>query len=178
MTRKIKFANITMKDGTAAILSTVELAPGQYETMLMSPDCDVEYAQLRTTDEAQAISDFNHLRKQYHVAPLSGKYAKLAEDLKAAAAYGLEAAAGSDDGGTCNMDAVSLILPGWAKAKIEQAAKAAGVGCFLWNLYGSKSYVFSLRCGYQGNARTKAAEAMETHLKDLGYSTLMYYQMD
>lgn len=176
--RRIKNTKIRLSDGSTAILSTVEMYPGQFETMLMDLDGDKEYAQLRTTSEAQALADFNHLRKQYHVPALSGKYAKLAEDLKAAAEHGLEAAKGSDDGGTCNMDAAALSLPGWQRAKVEQAAKAAGVGCFVWSLYGSKSYVFGIRTGYQGNARTTAAEAMASKLGDLGYSSLMYYQMD
>ena len=178
MKRQIRFANITLKSGEAAILSTVETAPGHYETMLMSPDCGQEYAQLRTTDEAQAIADFEHLRKTYHVPPLSGRYAALAKDLEAAAAYGMECAANTEDGGTCNFDAVALDLSGWRKDKVEQAAKAAGVGCFVWNLWGSKRYVFPVRCGYQGNARTRVAEAMGEALELSGYKTGMYYQMD
>lgn len=166
-----------MKDGVKAILSTVETDPGQYETMLMSPDGDEEYAQLRTTSEAQAVGDFNHLRKQYEVKPLTGKYAKLAEDLKAAAAIGLEAADRSDDGGTCNMDAAALDLKGWRRESVENAAKAAGVGCFIWSLYGSKSYVFPLRCG-QGNKNMYAAEAMTQALKDMGYDASTYCQID
>ena len=175
--RKIKFANITMKDGVQAILSTVELEPGRFETMLMSPDGDEEYVQLRTTSEAQAIGDFNHLRKTYEVKPLTGKYAKLAEDLKAAAAIGLEAAERSDDGGTCNMDAASLSLPRWNQDKVEQAARAAGVGCSTWTLYGHKRYVFSLCCG-QGNKRMYAAEAMTKALEDMGYDAFTYCQID
>ena len=178
MSRKIKSETITLRGGEAAVLSTVELAPGQFETMLASPDFGTEYVVLRTTSEEQAMGDFRHLRNQYHVPPLSGKYAKLAEDLAAAAAHGLEAAAGSDDGGTCNMDAVSLDLPRWSRDKVEQAAKAAGVGCFIWNLWGHKSYVFPIRCGYQGDARAKAAEAMQEALEAAGYTTGMYCQMD
>ncbi len=178
MTRKIKKADITLADGKSAILSTVELQHGLYETMLASPDFDTEYAVLRTTDEAQAISDFNHLRKQYHVAPLSGKYAELAEALKKAFTVGKEAAGRTHDGGTCNFDAPTLNLKGWAEAKVKQAAKAAGIGCFVWNLWGSKRYVFSLPIGAQGNARTVAAEAMSNSLKIAGYDAGMYYQAD
>ena len=178
MSRKIKSEKIILRGGEAAILSTVELQPGYYETMLASPDFDIEYAQLRTTSEEQAISDYKHLRKQYHVDPLSGKYAKLAKDLECAAAYAMEVAATTDDGGTCNMDAVTVDLKGWNRAKVEQAAKAAGVGCFVWNLYGHKSYVFPVRDSGQGNARTAAAEAMQEALKLEGYNTGMYYQID
>lgn len=178
MKRKIKFEKITMKNGEAAILSTVELEPDLYETLLASPDFGVEYAQLRTTSEAQAIADFKHLHKQYAVEPLTGKYSELAKDLECAAAHGMECAAGTEDGGTCNMDAVAVSLKGWNREKIEQAAKAAGVGCFVWNLYGHKYFVFPIRSGYQGNARTRAAEAMCEALKLSGYKVEMYYQID
>lgn len=178
MSRKIKSANIRLEDGKPAVLSTVELAPGLFETMLASPDFETEYKTIRSHSEEQAVSDFNHLRRTYHVAPLSGKYADLADALKAAAASGTAAAMASDDGGTCNMDAVCLSLPGWQRKKIEQAAKAAGVGCFEWNLWGCKRFVFPIRVGAQGNARTAAAEAARDSLKAAGYDAGVYYQMD
>lgn len=111
--KRIKFAHITMRGGVEAVLSTVELEPGLYETMLATPDFGTEFKCLRTTDEDQAILDFKHLYKQYHVEPLAGKYAELAKDLEAAAAYGMEVAANVEDGGTCNFDAVALDLSGY-----------------------------------------------------------------
>ena len=177
MARQIKTANITMADGKAAILCTSEVFPGEYETMLASPDFGTEYKVLRNTTEAGALADFKRLHKAYHVAPLSGKYAKLAEDLRKAAAVGRAAAERSDDGGTCNFDAATIRLSGWIQAKVEQAAREAGIRCFVWNLWGSKSFVFPINCG-QGNARTAGAEAMSEYLKNAGYEAGMYYQMD
>lgn len=178
MSKKIRFQRITLSNGQDALLSTVELEPGLYETIMASPDYSFEYTQLRTTDEAQAIADFKHLRKRYHIEPLTGKYADLAKDLEAAVAHGLEVAANVEDGGTCNFDAVALDLRGWRGDRVEQAAKAAGVSCSTWTLFGSKRYVFSIRSRYQGNARTKAAEAMAEALKLSGYDAGMYYQID
>lgn len=177
MARPIKSTDITLADGKAAILSTAELAPGLYETMLASPDFGTEYKVLRNTTEEGALADFKRLRKAYHVAPLSGKYAKLAENLRKAAEVGRAAARLSDDGGTCNFDAATIRLKGWNRAKVEQAAKEAGVRCFEWNLWGSKSYVFPIECG-QGNARTAGAEAMSKALESAGYDAGVYYQMD
>ena len=177
MARQIKTADIILADGRAAILSTAELNPGLYETMLASPDFGTEYKVLHNATEEGALADFKRLRKIYHVAPLSGKYAKLAEDLRKAAAAGLAAERLSDDGGTCNFDAATIRLKGWNRAKVEQAAKEAGVRCFEWNLWGNKSYVFPIGCR-QGNARTAGAEAMSEHLKNAGYDAGMYYQMD
>lgn len=178
MARIIKKTNIRMADGSAAVLSTSEIASGEFETMLATPDFGTEYAVRRASTEAQALADHKHLRKQYHVPALSGKYAQLADDLRKAAEAGREAAKASDDGGTCNFDSATLYLKGWNREKVEQAARAAGVGFFVWNLWGSKSFVFPLRGVGQGNANTAAAEAMRDALKDMGYDAGMYCQID
>jgi hypothetical protein len=176
--KNIKTTNITLASGSAAVVSTSEIYPGEYETIVASPDFYEEYAVVRTTSEEQALADHKHLRKQYHVAPLSGKYLKLAQDLAFAAKNAAEIAGILEDGGTCNFDSCKLYLPGWNSKKVEQAARAAGVGCFVWNLWGSKSYVFPLRIGAQGDARSAAAEAMRDCMKARGYDAGVYYQMD
>lgn len=83
--------------------------------------------------EAEAVEEFERLRKEWHhpeamPAELKGRYRKLAEDLKAALAYGLERK-GDDDGGTSNLDAPSIHLPRWEQKKVEAAAEYAGLGC-------------------------------------------------
>lgn len=176
--KQIKQTPIVLANGTVAIVSTSEIYPGEYETMVASPDFSEEYAVMRTTDEAQALTDHKHLRKQYHVAPLSGKYLKLSQDLAYAAGEAQTIAQIIEDGGTCNFDSCKLYLPGWNSKKVEQAARAAGVGCFVHNLWGSKSFVFPLRIAAQADARSAAAEAMRDCLKARGYDTAMYYQMD
>lgn len=178
MTRQIKHQNIILKDGKPAVLSTVEIVPGEFETMLASPDFGTEYEVLKARTEAQAFKHFRYLRDNYHRPPLSGKYAQLAEDLKAAAAHGLEVARNTPDGGTCNFDSVSVYLKGWNGKKVRQAAQAAGVACFEWNLWGSRSWCFAARGAGQADANTAAAEAMRDYLKEAGYETGMYYQMD
>lgn len=176
--KQIKQTPIFLASGAAAIVSTSEIYPGEYETMVASPDFSKEYAVQRTTSEAQALTDHKHLRKRYHVPPLSGKYLKLSQDLATAARKAAVIADILEDGGTCNFDSCTLQLPGWNSKKVEQAARAAGVGCFVWNLWGSKSFVFPLRVAAQADARSAAAEAMRDHLKAMGYDTGMYYQAD
>lgn len=176
--KQIKVTSITLSNGSAAILSTSEIYPGEYETMLASPDFSVEYAVLRSASEAQALADHKHLKQKHHVAPLSGKYLKLSQDLEVAAKKAAVIADILEDGGTCNFDSCTLYLPGWNSKKVEQAAHAAGVGCFVWNLWGSKSFVFPMRVAAQANARSAAAEAMRDHLKAMGYDAGMYYQVD
>lgn len=178
MSRQIKKMNIRMEDGKPAVLSAAEIAPGEFEVMLASPDFGTEYACTRAVTEEDALAGFKYLRKKYHVPELSGKYAKLRDDLKAAAEQAREVAKNTDDGGTCNFDSATLYLKGWNRNKVEQAARAAGVGFFVWNLWGSKSFVFPIRGVGQGNANTATAEAMREALAGMGYDAGMYCQID
>lgn len=177
--------HIRLKDGRLMTLDAADLGGGKYEVMLYNPKTGLEVDVVLTPTEAEALEEFERMRERWHhpevmPAELKGQYRKLAEDLKAALAYGLERK-GDDDGGTCNFDAPSLSLPGWQRKKVEAAAEYAGLGCFIWNLWGSKSFVFSLPmgCGVgQGMTRTKAAEAMREYLEKLGYDAMLYCQAD
>lgn len=107
------------------------------------------------------------------------RYYQLALDLIDARRAAERAVAASADGGTCNADAVALSLPRWAEKQVMQAAEAAGVGCFVWHLYGgSKLFVFPHRCGGMADARTDGAEAMRDVLAHRGYNAAVYCAMD
>ena len=108
---------------------------------------------------------------------LTGRYAKLASDLKAAYEYGKNHM-GDDDGGTCNFDSPTLHLPRWNADSVKEAAKSAGLRCFEWKPFGQTFWVFSVPCAGQGYTRTNAAEAMRRYLEKLGYDAGMYYQAD
>ena len=170
--------HIHLADGRSATLSAVQLSDGKYETMLLLNDgSGEEVTSYQSTSADDAVYFFNEIKNTYHVPELTGKYKKLADDLKAALAYGLEHM-GDDDGGTCNFDAPALFLTDWKKKLVEAAARTAGVGCFEWEFLNSKAYVFSVRGAGQGYTRTKAAEAMSHYLKEQGYEAMVYYQMD
>lgn len=110
MMRQIKRdEGIKLADGRSAILSAVELPGGKFEVMLLTKDAaadEIRSAQCET--EKVALLIFNEMRDQYHVPELTGRYKRLAEDLKEALAYGLEHA-GTDDGGTCNFDSPNTV---------------------------------------------------------------------
>lgn len=111
--------------------------------------------------------------------PLTGKYAQLRDALITALEAGRAAeAANPEDGGTCNFDSAALQLPRWNAALVEQAAREAGTHCFVWTLWGSKSYVFGPSTRAQGNARSRNADAMVAALRQLGYDAYEYCQMD
>ena len=108
--------------------------------------------------------------------PLTGKYAKLRDDLIKAHAIALDAAAQVEDGGTCNFDAPSLLLPRWQSAKVKQACEEAGGDYFRWGY--SKRYVICLRLPGQANKRETAAKSMTKALTAMGYDALTYYAID
>lgn len=169
-------------NGRRVILDTCELTPGKYETMLLYPNGhEIDCRTART--EADAIADFDELLTAYPAdtkpaapKPLTGKYAKLRDDLIKAHAIALDAAAQVEDGGTCNLDAPSLLLPCWQSAKVKQACEEAGGDYFRWGY--SNRYVICLQLPGQAYKRETAAEAMTKALSDMGYDALTYCAID
>lgn len=169
-------------NGRRVILGTCELAPGKYETMLLYPNGH-EIACRTARTEADALADFDELLTAYPAdtkpaapKPLTGKYAKLRDDLRKVYEIGKAAAAQVEDGGTCNLDAPSLLLPRWQSAKVKQACEEAGGDYFRWGY--SNRYVICLRLPGQANKRETAAEAMTKALADMGYDALTYCAID
>lgn len=129
----------------------------------------------------KALAAYRHMLKDYPEtgAPLTGKYAKLRDDLREALRAGRAAfEANPEDGGACNFDSAAVALPRWNEAKVKQAAAEAGTGCFMWACWGGRRYVFNPKVPAQGNARSRAAEAMTRALVMLGYDAMDYCQLD
>ena len=139
-------------------------------------------AAIKTAAEAIAqdvTTEARQAAQQAAAKPLTGKYAKLRDDLKAALAAGRTVEDDDpEDGGACNFDAASLLLPRWKEALVEQAAQEAGTGCFTWSLFGKKRFVFRPNTNGQANARSRNAEAMTDALARMGYQAFCYQQLD
>lgn len=163
------------------IVSTVWEPSGVYETGIFYRSDWLDVKIWRTRSEEEATANHAHAlkicAKSEEDRPLTGKYKRLAGDLRKAAAAA-QAYKDHEDGGTCNFDAPSLHLYRWSAAEIKRAAKAAGLSCFPWKICGKTRWVFSVPIPGQGNRRTEAAEAMTRELEALGYDALTYYQMD
>lgn len=152
----------------------------KYETMALRPgghdlDCIISY------DEQEAHANHALLMDKYsghENAPLTGKYAKLRDDLIAAYAE-TEYLEQTEDGGTCNFDAPVLRLDRWNAKKIKQAAEEAGSSAFKWD-WGRTvmGWVFSPKSSGQANRRSRRAEAISEAMKAKGYDAGMYYAMD
>lgn len=170
-------------NGRRVILDTCELASNHYETMLLYPNGH-EVTSRTARTEADAIADFNDLLTAYPAdtkpaapKPLTGKYAKLRDDPRKVYEIGKAAAAQVEDGGTCNFDAPSLLLPRWQSAKIKQACEEAGCGCFERKCF-NRRWVICFRISGQAYKRETAAESMTKALAAMGYDALTYCAMD
>lgn len=165
-------------------VSTVELPGGIWESMVFQSCDGAEIESRQTRDAEQAAKNHAAFVKKYTTQtvpekkPLTGKYKKLAEDLKQAHEAALAACANVDDGGTCNFDSPALDLPRWNGEQIKEAAKAAGVGAWKWESFGHAKWVICPRSGAQGNKNSAVAEYMAERLRGAGYDCMMYYAMD
>ena len=166
-------------EDTKVIIDIADIG-GKYETMKLRKRDGEEIESYTTYDFDVAENVFNKMVKEHTetVKPLTGKYAKLRDDLKAALAAAKEAADSVDDGGTCNLDAASLLLPQWNERLVEQAAKEAGTSAFSWRIFGGKRYVFLPHVSGQARKRERAAEAMTASLAAAGYNAFCYQQAD
>jgi hypothetical protein len=113
------------------------------------------------------------------MSTLTGKYAKLRDDIRTALEIGERAEAENpDDGGTCNLDCVMLTLPRATESKVVQAAHEAGWHIRKSRFYGQTVYMLNPRTNGQANARSRNAEAVAKALRDMGYDAMDYCQMD
>lgn len=170
------------RDGVHIIIDAAETAPDRFQiAALRTGGGELAMIDAYSLDEARRA--YNLLYDRYvtpatktGTKPLVGKYAQLRDDLRAVYKIGQEAAAQVEDGGTCNMDAPALRLARWNRAKVEQACKEAGGGCFHWELF--NRFVICFPIPGQAHKRETAAEAMTDALKKLGYDALTYCAMD
>lgn len=104
-------------------------------------------------------------------------YKKLTEDLINAKEAAKEAIIG-EDGGTANLDSMTIALPGAREEKVIQAVKDAGLYTRGRRQWIGTRYFISPPIGSQGNDRVRQVEAMCKVMREAGYDILMYQQMD
>ncbi len=176
MTQKIRQDKIKGSSEQPLLVSTVQLPSGKYETGVFTSDWDeLELSQCQ--DVTSALKIHREYIARYAAAELSGRYKRLADDLKAAVKVA-ELAADGEDGGTCNFDSLMLYLPRWNGTMVKQAAEDAGIRAFSSTCFGCKCWLFGVPSGGQADRRTRQAEAMAQVMKAAGYTAGVYYQMD
>lgn len=103
-------------------------------------------------------------------------YKKLTEDL-IKARLAAEKAAEGEDGGTANLDTMTLSLSSARENKVIEAVEKAGLSCSKIKWLGPRYFIYPPKCG-QGNSRNRAVEAMTNVMHESGWLVLVYYQMD
>lgn len=103
-------------------------------------------------------------------------YKKLTEDLIRARLAAEEAAKG-EDGGTANLDTMTISLPHARENKVIEAVEKAGLSCSKIDWLGPRYFIYPPKCG-QGNSRYRAVQAMAKVMREAGYDVLVYYQVD
>ena len=103
-------------------------------------------------------------------------YKKLTDDLIKAKIAAEEAAKG-DDGGTANLDTMTIELPRAREKKVLEAIQQAGLYGYKGQWLGTRYFISPPTCG-QGNSRARAVQAMAKVMKQAGYDVLVYYHMD
>ncbi|QLI49449.1 hypothetical protein vBPaeMUSP18_08 [Pseudomonas phage vB_PaeM_USP_18] len=94
---------------------------------------------------------------------------ELAQHVKEAIAEGQKAADTVEDDGTCNMDTVTVYLPGTRLATME------ALGISRYKLRDS----FAISCSFgQANKNTNGVRAVADYLKGKGWDAGVWYQMD
>lgn len=84
-----------------------------------------------------------------------------------------------EDGGTCNLDAPAVFFPkGTREAKVQEAAKAAGITVYKFSWIGRTAYRIGTATRGQGFQRTQMVEAATKVLKAAGLTATVYYRMD
>lgn len=89
-----------------------------------------------------------------------------------------EKAVTGEDGGTCNLDCLTLQLKGYREKKVIEAVKAAGLYTRGKREWLGKRYFIQPPKAAQGNDRVRQVNAMYEVMNDLEYDCLMFEQMD
>jgi len=104
------------------------------------------------------------------------KYDQLAVDLREAQAEANALYSRSEDGGTCNLDAITLNLRGWRQKEAKEAIVSAGMNA--WK-HSHGYFVVNPRTVFsQGNRNTRICQAVSDHMKAKGYDAGMYFMVD
>lgn len=94
---------------------------------------------------------------------------ELATHYREAVKAGQAAADAVEDCGTCNMDRATIRLPGTRQTAM------ADLGMSRFKLRGA----FALSCSFgQADKNTKGVKAVSEYLREKGYDTSVWYQMD
>lgn len=104
-------------------------------------------------------------------------YEKFTNDLIEAKEKAIKSVVG-DNGGSANLDCLTISLPHLREEKVIKAIEKSGLhtsGKHEW--IGQRYFIYAPH-GSQGNDNTNQIEAMRDCLVEKGYDVLIFYQLD
>ena len=158
------------------LIIDTRMVDGKYETISMRRNGDCFSCRMA---DSPAIAAVNHEDALRSFLPVHLRF--FSDDLGTCITQALKEFGESEDGGTCNFDSPAVSFHGVHTGTVEAAASLAGEHCSRWQEKRKDPmydwFVFSGPTG-QGNRRTRMAERISELLKQRGYDTTVYYQMD
>jgi hypothetical protein len=84
----------------------------------------------------------------------------------------------NNDGGSCNLDKVTLRVDRMQLRTITACAQAAGVSCYISTWWGRKRAFLGFNEHGQASRRYTMVQAADKSLRASGYMPLVYYRID
>lgn len=156
-------------------VSTVLLPSCEFETMVFDPRIEDECECIRSKTAKSAESTHNKMVAKYtasdEVVSLA-KYIDIANDEA-------QKDAESEDGGTCNLDSLTIDLSEKSKKFIDHLKLICRfsidkIESKMWK----GSYFVGIRLSGQGNRRSRMVDRADAYLKSQNVDSSVYYQMD
>lgn len=158
------------------LIIDTRMVDGKYETISMRRNGDSFSCQVSDSPAIAAANHENAIRKF-----LPECLQKFPDDLSDCATQAWVEYGASEDGGTCNFDSPAVRFTGAHAGTVDAASSIVGAHCYRWQEKRKNPFydyfVFSNPTG-QGNRRSRIAERTAELLKERGYDTAVYYQMD
>lgn len=162
--------------GRPLIIDTRPIDGGLYETAAIRRNGE-ELAMVRSTAPAVAARIHENVLRSFLPADLL----RLSDDLAASVSASYDEYKNHNDGGTSNLDAPVIRIPGGHAGTVDAAASLVGESCFQWQKKKGQQFyncfVFTGPLG-QGFRRTAMARRIAELMEQKGYDTSVYYQID
>ncbi|MGJ1360031.1 hypothetical protein ACR79K_25330 [Sphingobacterium siyangense] len=156
-------------------VSTVLLPSGEFETMVFDPRIEDECECLRAKFIKRAEANHKTMVEKYSTSDDVVVFAKHLDIANDEAQKDVD----SEDGGTCNLDSLTIDLSKKSRKFIDHLKM---ISRFSIDKIESKmwkgSYFVGIRLSGQGNRRSRMVERASKYLKSQNIDCSVYYQMD
>lgn len=156
-------------------VSTILLPSGEFETIVFDPRIEDECECIRSKTAKRAESTHNKMVAKYTASDEVVSLAKYIDIANDEAQKDVE----SEDGGTCNLDSLTIDLSDKSRKFIDHLKLICSfsidkIESKMWK----GSYFVGIRLSGQANRRSRMVERANAYLKSQNIDSCVYYQMD